>query len=159
MRIEREIVEEEINTEEDLIIAVDAVVFKKSVKCSNIVSENYRRNINAGNIDARHINAWNIDAGNITAWDIDAGNIIARHINAGNIDARHINAGNITAWDINAGNIDAVDIDAWNINAGNIDADFIVCEERKKKTNTAKTTCRNMITKRSTYKKKRVNEK
>jgi len=118
MRIDREIVEEEINTEEDLIIAVDTVVFKKKVTCRNIVSENYKRNI-----DARNIDAGNIDAGNIDAGNIDAGNI-----------------------------------DAGNINAGNINAGFIVCEERKFKSETSKTICKNLTTKRSTYKKKEVKQ-
>ena len=118
MRIDKEVVEEEINTEENLIIAVDIVVFRKSVKCRNIVSEKYRRNINAGNIDARNIDAWDIDA-----------------------------------WDINA-----LDINARNINAWNIDANFIVCEERKKKSKTSKTICKNLITKRSTYAQKEVLE-
>ena len=113
MRIDREIVEEEINTEEDLIIAVDTVVFKKKVTCRNIVSENYKRNI-----DARNIDAGNIDAGNIDAGNIDAG----------------------------------------NINAGNINAGFIVCEERKFKSETSKTICKNLTTKRSTYKKKEVKQ-
>src|SRR3990167_7180841 len=108
MRIDREIVEEEINTEEDLIIAVDTVVFKKKVTCRNIVSENYKRNIDARNIDA--------------------------------------------------GNIDAGNIDAGNINAGNINAGFIVCEERKFKSETSKTICKNLTTKRSTYKKKEVKQ-
>ena len=103
MRIEKGIVEEAIDTEEDLIIAVDIVVFKKRVKCRNIVSEGYRRNIDAGNINA---------------------------------------------WNINAGDIDARNIDAWDI-----DASFIVCEKRIKKIATAKTVCRNIIEKRSSYKK------
>ena len=126
MRIDKEVVEEEINVEEDVIIAVDNVVFKKKLTCHNIISEDYRRNINA-----RDINAWNIDAGDINAWDIDAG-------------------------DINARNIDAGDINAWNINARNIDAGFVVCEERIKKTETAKTMCKNLITKRDTFTKKEV---
>ena len=71
MIIDKEIIEEEINTDEDLIIAVDKVTFKKDVKCKNIISKDYKRNI-----DARDINAWNINAGNIDAGDIDARNII-----------------------------------------------------------------------------------
>ena len=124
MRIDKQVVEEEINTEEDLVIAVNTVVFKKKVTCRNIVSENYKRNINAG-----EINAWDINAGDINAWDI--------------------NAGDINAWDINA----------WDINAGDINADFVVCEERKLKSKTSKTICKNLVTKRSTYEKKETEVK
>ena len=131
MRIDKEVVEEEINVEEDVIIAVDNVVFKRKLTCHNIISEGYKRDINA-----RDINVGNIDAGNI--------------------DARNINARNIDAGDINARNIDAGDINAWNINARNIDAGFVVCEERIKKTETAKTMCKNLITKRDTFTKKEV---
>jgi hypothetical protein len=123
MRIEKEVVEEAIDTEEDLVIAVDTVVFKKSVKCRNIVSKGYRRNINAGDINAGDINAWVINA-----------------------------------WDINAGDINAGDINAWVINARDINAGFIVCEKRKKKIATAKTVCKNIIEKRSSYKKEEKQE-
>ena len=154
MRIDKQVVEEEINTEEDLVIAVNTVVFKKKVTCRNIVSENYKRNINAG-----EINAWDINAGDINAWDINAGEINAWDINAGDINAWDINAGDINAWDINAGDINAWDINAWDINAGDINADFVVCEERKLKSKTSKTICKNLVTKRSTYEKKETEVK
>ena len=50
--------------------------------------------------------------------------------------------GNIDARDINAWNIDAGNINAWNIDAKDIDARDIVCENRVKKSKTAKTICR-----------------
>jgi hypothetical protein len=90
------------------------------VKCRNIISKDYKRNIDALNIDALNIDARNIDALNI--------------------DARNINAWNIDARNINALNIDALSIDARNINA-----DFIVCEKRIKKKVTNKTVCKNII--------------
>jgi len=169
LRIDKQVVEEEINTEEDLVIAVNTVVFKKKVTCRNIVSENYKRNINAGeinawDINAGDINAWDINAGEINAWDINAREINAREINAwdinaGDINAWDINAGDINAWDINAGDINAWDINAWDINAGDINADFVVCEERKLKSKTSKTICKNLVTKRSTYEKKETEVK
>lgn len=144
MRIDKEVVEEEIDTEEDLIIVVDKVVFKKKVKCRNIVSEKYKRNITALNITAGDIDAWDI-----SAWDITAGNI-----DAWNIDAGDITALNIDAWDIDALNITAGNIDAGDISARDIDAGFIICEKRTLKMKENKTFCKNIIIKRSQYEKK-----
>ena len=72
---------------------------------------------------------------NLTVWgDIDAKDI----------DARDINALNIIAWDINALDITAMNIDALDINARDI-----VCENRVKKSKTAKTICRVYVKNRS----------
>ena len=60
---------------------------------------------------------------------------------------------------IDARNIDVGDINAWDINAGDINADFVVCEERKLKSKTSKTICKNLVTKRSTYEKKETEVK
>ncbi|QLJ52533.1 MAG: hypothetical protein Sv326_0432 [Candidatus Fermentimicrarchaeum limneticum] len=95
-----------------------------------------------------------INAGDITAWDITARDINARDINAGDITAGDITAGDITAGDITAGDINARDINAGDITAGDINAGDIICESRKKKTKTAKTTARFFITERSKLQKK-----
>jgi hypothetical protein len=97
---------------DDIEIAFNGFKIDADIKCHNICSKGYERDINARNIDAWNINAWNINARNIDAWNINA-----RDINAWNINARDINA-----WNINAVNINAVNIDAGNINAEDIDA-------------------------------------
>ena len=94
MRIEKEIVEEEINTTEDIVLTKEKTIFKKGLTCHNIVCEGTKKEILAKNISA------------------------------------------------------------WDISAGDISASFIVCEERKKKSKTAKTICKNIITNCSKYEKK-----
>ena len=123
MKIQKAVVEESIEIQEDLEI-YQPTTFVQTIKCRNIISVGGK---------------WNIDA-----WDINAGNIDAWDINAGNIDA-----GNINAWNINAGNIDAGNINAWDIDAGNINAWDIICEKRTKKSEKVKTIARIFIQNRS----------
>jgi len=118
MKIKKPIIEEEINTTENLELSQNTT-FKKSIKCKSIICIGER---------------WNIDALNINARNIDASDIDARNINARNINAR-----NIDASDIDALNIDARNIDAWNIDARNINANIIICEKRVKKEKSNKT--------------------
>ena len=168
MKIEKAVIEEEIDTEEDIILIQDTT-FKNKIKCHAIMSENGLWNIDAVNIDAKDINAKdidavNIDAVNIDAKDIDAGNIDAVNIDARNIDARDINAVNINAGNIDARDIDARDINAVNINAGNIDARdinvfwAIICETRIKKSETATTKARIFVKEKSKLEKKEVSQ-
>jgi len=71
---------------DDIEIAFDGFKTDADIKCHNIYSKGYRRDITAEVITAWNIDALNIDALGINAWDIYAWNIYAGDIDAGNID-------------------------------------------------------------------------
>ena len=81
--------------DDDVEIAFDGFSIEADIKCRNIYSKDYRRDINCKDIDCR-----NIDCMNINCEDIDCRNI----------DCMDINCKDINCWDINCGNIDCRDI-------------------------------------------------
>ena len=76
--------------DDDVEIAFDGFSIEADIKCRNIYSKDYRRDINCKDINCR-----NIDCMDINCKDINCGNINCRDINC---------------WDINCGNIDCRDI-------------------------------------------------
>ena len=80
-----------LEVDDDIEIAFDGFNIDARIKCRNIYSKGYGRDIIAWSIDAEDIIAWDINALNInalsiSAWDIDALNIYAGNIDAGNIN-------------------------------------------------------------------------
>jgi len=64
-----------LKVNDSLEIAFDGFKINADIKCQNICSKEYRRNIVAGDIVAGDIVAGDIGAWNIIAWNIDAWNI------------------------------------------------------------------------------------
>jgi hypothetical protein len=111
-----------LNIDDDLEIAFDGFKINADIKCKNIYSKDYKRNISARNISAGDISARNISARNISAWNISANDISANDISAWNISANDISANDISARNISANDISALDISARNISANDISA-------------------------------------
>ena len=80
-----------LNIDDDLEIAFDGFNIKADIKCKNIYSKNYPRNISAYDISARDISAYDILANDISAYDILANDISANDISANDISANDIN--------------------------------------------------------------------
>jgi hypothetical protein len=96
--------------EDDIEIAFDGFHVDANIRCHNIYSKGYRRNINCGNIICEDINCRDINCRDINCEDINAGDIEAEGINVSEINAGNIKAEAINAWGINAGNISYYDI-------------------------------------------------
>jgi len=81
--------------DDDMEIACDDLIVKADIKCKNIYSKGYRRNLNCYNIDCHNLNCHNIDC-----CDIDCDNLNCYNLNCYNIDCVNIDCHNIDCCDL-----------------------------------------------------------
>jgi hypothetical protein len=89
--VKKDIVNGVLAIEDDVAIAFDGFSIDADIKCKNIYSKSYKRNINCGDIKCGDVKCWDVNCGDINCWDIKCNDINCWDIKCGDVNCGDIN--------------------------------------------------------------------